>query len=74
MSRRTVGVMVTGLFAVGLIATACGGGSTGPYGKGLQSGGMAPAFSLPSALGGTVSLGGFHGRKPVLLYFSMGPG
>jgi cytochrome oxidase Cu insertion factor (SCO1/SenC/PrrC family) len=33
----------------------------------------APAFSLPSAQGGTMSLSKFQG-KPVLLYFSMGPG
>jgi cytochrome oxidase Cu insertion factor (SCO1/SenC/PrrC family) len=33
----------------------------------------APAFSLPSASGGTVSLSDYAG-KPVLLYFSMGPG
>jgi hypothetical protein len=35
---------------------------------------MAPAFALPSAEGGQVSLRDFQGRSPVLLYFSMGPG
>jgi cytochrome oxidase Cu insertion factor (SCO1/SenC/PrrC family) len=36
-------------------------------------GDAAPAFSLKSASGGTVSLSDYVG-KPVLLYFSMGPG
>lgn len=34
----------------------------------------APAFTLPSANGDSVSLADFQGHKPVLLYFSMGPG
>ncbi len=33
----------------------------------------APDFTLPSAQGSRVSLSDFKG-KPVLLYFSMGPG
>jgi len=51
-----------------------GGGSAGsppPSGAGPRVGDPAPAFSLPSAQGGTVSLGEFR-RKAVLLYFSMG--
>jgi cytochrome oxidase Cu insertion factor (SCO1/SenC/PrrC family) len=39
----------------------------------LSVGHAAPAFTLPSAAGGSVSLSDFKG-KPVLLYFSMGPG
>lgn len=35
---------------------------------------LAPAFALPSAEGGHVSVRDFQGRSPVLLYFSMGPG
>jgi hypothetical protein len=35
---------------------------------------MAPAFALPSAEGGQVSVRDFQGRSAVLLYFSMGPG
>jgi hypothetical protein len=35
---------------------------------------MAPAFALPSAEGGHVSIRDFQGRSAVLLYFSMGPG
>jgi len=40
----------------------------------LSEGDRAPAFSLPSVGGGNVSLSDFSGDKPVLLYFSMGPG
>jgi hypothetical protein len=40
----------------------------------LGVGDPAPDFQLPSALGGDVSLAEFRSRKPVLLYFSMGPG
>jgi peroxiredoxin Q/BCP len=36
-------------------------------------GDAAPAFTLESASGGPVSLSDYAG-KPVLLYFSMGPG
>ena len=39
----------------------------------VAPGEKAPGFTLPSAAGGTVSLSDYAG-KPVLLYFSMGPG
>jgi cytochrome oxidase Cu insertion factor (SCO1/SenC/PrrC family) len=39
----------------------------------IAVGDTAPAFALKSASGGTVSLSDYAG-KPVLLYFSMGPG
>jgi len=39
----------------------------------IAVGDTAPAFSLKSASGGAVSLSDYVG-KPVLLYFSMGPG
>lgn len=42
-------------------------------GEELRVGQPAPEFTLPSAAGGSVSLSDFTGR-PVLLYFSMGPG
>jgi cytochrome oxidase Cu insertion factor (SCO1/SenC/PrrC family) len=44
--------------------------SSGP----IEVGAAAPGFSLPSASGGEVSLASFAGKRPVLLYFSMGPG
>jgi hypothetical protein len=35
---------------------------------------QAPAFTLPSALGGEVSLRDYLGQQPVLLYFHMAYG
>jgi hypothetical protein len=40
----------------------------------LAKGDPAPDFQLPSADDGTVRLSDYRGEKPVLLYFSMGPG
>ena len=40
----------------------------------VQVGTEAPNFTLPSAQGPPVTLSSFAGHKPVLLYFSMGPG
>jgi cytochrome oxidase Cu insertion factor (SCO1/SenC/PrrC family) len=50
--------------------------TTQPSGAGSSSlgvGDQAPNFALPTVDGGKVSLSDFKGR-PVLLYFSMGPG
>jgi hypothetical protein len=59
-----------------LVAAACageeGGGPTG--GAPPEVGSAAPDFTLPTAEGGTISLADYRGRRPVLLYFSMGPG
>ena len=69
--------LAVALALLGLASAACGGagtaGSPPPTAKGPRIGDPAPAFSLPSAQGGSVSLGEFRGRKAVLLYFSMGP-
>lgn len=63
------------LASVILLATAaCQGPEKEVGGRDLAEGDQAPAFSLPSAEGGQVSLVDFVGSKPVLLYFSMGPG
>jgi hypothetical protein len=60
-----------------LLAASCDGRGSGA-GIGddapLTEGDPAPAFSLPSVGGGNVELSDFAGKKPVLLYFSMGPG
>lgn len=74
MKGRTVAIV--SLFLTGAaVAAGCGseGGSpTAPPGfPGL--GDEAPPFSLTSSDGGRVSLSSYSGR-PVLLYFSMGPG
>jgi hypothetical protein len=56
-----------------LVAASCGGTGTATDGP-LSEGDRAPDFTLPSASGETVALSDFAGKKPVLLYFSMGPG
>lgn len=58
-----------------VVAAACSrkGASTGAGQTPISVGARAPAFALPAASGDTVSLSDFVG-KPVLLYFSMGPG
>jgi cytochrome oxidase Cu insertion factor (SCO1/SenC/PrrC family) len=62
------------LAALILLAASCGS-ETGAEGDAPPSeGDRAPDFTLPSASGGTVALSDFAGKKPVLLYFSMGPG
>jgi cytochrome oxidase Cu insertion factor (SCO1/SenC/PrrC family) len=58
-----------------LLAAACDStadpGVDGPF---LSEGDQAPGFTLPSAGGEQVALADFTNHKPVLLYFSMGPG
>ncbi len=73
MRGRTAVLTIT-LVLFGLAASACSRSSAPTARSGLQVGSAAPRFSLPSAHGGMVSLAEFLGRKPVLLYFSMGPG
>lgn len=70
-SRTLVGTTI----AVAIVATACTRQEpTPPTEQGpVEVGQRAPAFSLESVGGGTVSLSDYAG-KPVLLYFSMGPG
>lgn len=62
-----------------LFATACGLGQQGTFPPSsrdslVREGDKAPKFVLRSADGKRISLSDFRGRKPVLLYFSMGPG
>jgi len=63
---------VLALAAAVLVLPACGG-SQSPSEPTGGLGRRAPGFSLPSADGGRVGMSDFAG-KPVLLYFSMGPG
>jgi cytochrome oxidase Cu insertion factor (SCO1/SenC/PrrC family) len=58
--------------ALAVLLPACGGAGS----PGEQTGDLgrrAPGFTLPSASGDRVALSDFTG-KPMLLYFSMGPG
>lgn len=60
--------------ALALVGSACSRNESAPRAGGpVRVGARAPEFTLPSAAGGEVSLGAFAG-KPVVLYFSMGPG
>jgi len=60
------------LLAIALL-TACARGAPSPASGTPGVGDDAPGFTLPAAGGGTVRLSDLAGR-PVLLYFSMGPG
>lgn len=65
------------LVLLALVLPACagsGGEGTTRSEEVVRLGEPALDFELPSAQHGQVSLGEFRGRKPVLLYFSMGPG
>jgi hypothetical protein len=55
-------------------AVACSSGTEARLGSPIAKGEAAPGFALPSATGERVALSDFVGHKPVLLYFSMGPG
>lgn len=58
-----------------LLAVACQRGSEPDSGESfLSEGDQAPGFTLPSVSGEQVALAHFMNHKPVLLYFSMGPG
>jgi len=60
--------------ALAFVGSGCSRSQSTPPARGpVVVGARAPQFTLPSAAGGEVSLAGFSG-KPVLLYFSMGPG
>jgi cytochrome oxidase Cu insertion factor (SCO1/SenC/PrrC family) len=63
--------LLVALLAAGALSAACSAPPSDS--KGLRTGQPAPAFSLPSADGGSIALGDLRGR-PVLVYFSMGPG
>ena len=79
MNRMLAVKLGVGALLVAVLAVACTGSPTSDGGSGdgtegsLAVGDLGPAFSLPAADGGTISLADYTGR-PVLLYFSMGPG
>ncbi len=72
MRRR---VWIAAVMGVAFVAASCSRHETisTPGTSPIAVGDRAPVFALKSANGGTVSLSDFTG-KPVLLYFSMGPG
>ena len=73
-NRILAGVAIT---LVAVLGTSCGndgGERTADRGQPARLGAKAPPFTLPSPDNGAVSLEDYRGRRPVLLYFSMGPG
>jgi cytochrome oxidase Cu insertion factor (SCO1/SenC/PrrC family) len=68
-------MLLAATLALGVLVAACSRQETPPTSEQgpIAVGQTAPAFSLKSSSGGTVSLSEYAG-EPVLLYFSMGPG
>ena len=60
--------------ALTMLAVACRSGTEPDPSSPVAKGTTAPSFALPSATGKQVALSDFVGHRPVLLYFSMGPG
>lgn len=69
-------IALPALFIVGaLTLAACSSDGSGRQSReGPKLGMRAPGFSLETSDGGTVALESFEDKRPVLLYFSMGPG
>ncbi len=70
-ARSLALVLLLGL--LGAVLAACGSDEKESAKEGLAVGDAAPAFSLPAAGGGTVSLAAYKGQ-PVLLFFHMADG
>jgi hypothetical protein len=73
MKRLTLALAI-GYVILALLVAGCTGGDSSTAEAGLSVGDSAPSFDLPAAAGGRASLDDYVGRRPVLLYFSMGPG
>ena len=74
MKKETL-VIASLALTLAFVAGACASPGAPNEGQGgLNVGDQAPGFSLTSASGTSVSLADHLGRRPVLLYFSMGPG
>jgi cytochrome oxidase Cu insertion factor (SCO1/SenC/PrrC family) len=69
---KPAAVLTLAAAALAAVLPACGGAQS-PSEPAGDLGRRAPGFTLPSASGGRVALSDFTG-KPVLFYFSMGPG
>lgn len=69
--RRLLYVLLA--LPVVLLLAACSGGDDEDEGSAIEVGAAAPAFTLPDAAGGEVSLADYSGQ-PVLLYFHMAVG
>lgn len=67
--RAWVFVVILSIAILGLLLQGCSSAE-----EGLAVGDSAPAFTLPEADGGTVSLADYEGSQPVLLFFHMADG
>lgn len=69
---RAIMLLVVLALAGGTLA-ACGSDDDSDD-TGLSVGDTAPAFTLPTADGGDVTLADYQGKQPVLLFFHMAAG
>jgi len=76
LRHRSVRSALLVLAGLALLVTSCSTGApaTSTPSQELAVGDDAPDFTLPEAGGGSVSLTEELGERPMLLYFSMGPG
>ena len=74
--RRSRLQIPTALVSLALSTGACTSAPSdpAPLEAEIEVGTLAPAFTLRTGDGGSVRSSELIGRKPVLLYFSMGPG
>ena len=71
---RLRATLLVAAFLSVLVAACDSATDPGADGSFLSEGDQAPNFTLPSAEGEQVELASLTNHKPVLLYFSMGPG
>ncbi|MEX0985446.1 MAG: hypothetical protein WD096_10425 [Actinomycetota bacterium] len=76
MRNRPAWTALVFLGGLALLVTSCSTGApaTSTPSQELSVGDDAPDFTLPEAGGSSVSLTEKLGERPMLLYFSMGPG
>lgn len=67
--KRTVSVAAAMLLALALLPFGVNGQQAAIATTNLKVGAVAPDFTLPSDLGGTVTLSSFRGKKNVILAF-----
>jgi cytochrome oxidase Cu insertion factor (SCO1/SenC/PrrC family) len=75
MNRRIVRSLVAVALGTAVFLSGCGPDPRAQRApQPLKVGDTAPEFTLETPDGRSISLDDFRDRRPVLLYFSMGPG
>jgi cytochrome oxidase Cu insertion factor (SCO1/SenC/PrrC family) len=75
MARPRLDWLFGGAVVLALILTGCGPDPRQQRAlEPVKVGSQAPAFTLETPEGKPISLADYRDRRPVLLYFSMGPG